>query len=122
MIFVLKHTRGRVEVCPDAKVFADGFNAGRPSRPDGVHAELWAKIGELCADREVTVRKVDAHISDEDFIRGARDIADEDFVGNKYADVLAGKGAALHQVSPTEVRNTASADGMAVNILKRLVA
>ncbi len=78
MTYLLEVTEGDLHVCPDAKVFVDGYKEGRHLRPWGADADLWGHMGELLRGRGGTVvaSKVDAHLTDQQVLRGDVDTED----------------------------------------------
>ncbi len=101
---VLMCATGHVNICVDNAEVVQGFALGRRwcLHPRREGADLWKKIWEaydyLCAS--VEVHKVKAHLPDEAFYRGV--VSRRDLLGNRAADALAKRGAAMASAdSPT---------------------
>ncbi len=101
---VLLCASGRVGIYVDNAEVVQGFALGRRwcLHPRREGADLWKRIWEAYdyLGTSVEVHKVKAHLPDEAFYRGA--VSRRDLLGNRAADALAKKGAAMaYAESPT---------------------
>ena len=104
----------------DCKYFVD-YSEKEPSLLRTVaNGDLWDEFLKLSVNKNVNVVKVKAHCTLEDVRNGV--IQWEHYVGNSYADTLAGEGAARAQVPQAIVDEMSSLDAMAWRIQDRLVA
>ena len=109
-----------VTLFSDCKYFVD-YSSKEPSLlRSAANGDLWDDYLKLTEHRTVNVVKVKAHCTIEDVRNGI--IQWEHYIGNSYADVLAGEGASRGQVSQVIVDEIASLDTMAWRIQDRLVA
>ncbi len=101
---VLLCAAGRVDIFVDNAEVVQGFALGRQwcLHPRREGADVWKKIWEACdyLGTSVEVHKVKAHLPDEAFYQGI--VSRRDLLGNRAADALAKRGAAMaYAGSPT---------------------
>ena len=71
-------------------------------------------------DGRVDIRWTKSHTTAEDVLGGQTSV--QDHTGNEAADTLAGLGADMHQVAAEQVTQLRKHDGLALQVMKRLVA
>ena len=120
-VYTLEHcTADRIVLMSDCKYFVD--NAGLPKEHSvyGVNGDLWERYFDACAPKQsVEAIKVAAHGELEQLVSGS--IRWEDYIGNSYADKLAGEGAARAALPDSIISLYAMTDAIAWKVQARLV-
>ena len=80
--------------------------------------QFWCAIREH--DGQVGVRWTKSHTTAEHILSGQTTV--QDHTGNEVADTLAGLGADMHQLEGDQVREIRKLDGLALQVMRRLVA
>ena len=90
--------------------------------PRGTNQDLWHLFWQAIRlhDGLVTIRWTRSHTTADDVLSGQTSV--QDHTGNESADTLAGLGAGMHQPDPSLIDQVRKHDGLALQVIKRLVA
>ena len=125
-IFILERCEGDVTIAPDCKTFLDKCRQDwGAADTHGAHADLWAELRAIVRGREArgeqtSLLKVKAHLTEQQAME--RRVPIEQFVGNKLADVLAGRAAARGRLAVPLREHIAALDRKVDRVHRRIVA
>ena len=124
-IALFKATSGRMVLWSDYKAFVDGFARGRVFTRTSRMADLWEDLWDALEARPggkeaIEVKKVKAHISEEDARSGKAGIAMEVWLGNRAADQAARRGADAHELPADVVQRVKRHSDMTPLFLRRI--
>ena len=122
--YALQHTTGDLLIKPDASYLSNGYDKGHHISCQAEHADLWHCIGELSEGRasSLTIIRTAAHQRLNDVAKMTDLCKVHDFIGNLFADALAGKASTLNQIDLNVEKRVRGLAGKANLVLKRLLA
>ena len=125
-LFVLKKIEGNAVLAPDSINLVEGLApqklAENMAKGNLRHADLWEAIEEASKRRQgqLTIKKVKAHREIEEVAKTGREVSE--WIGNTFADALAGKGAELAQRPACQAKWLSILKARATMVQKRLLA
>lgn len=111
-----------LHIWTDSKFVVRGHFKGKDATKNAHHADVWKLFWQLKEERTAPtiLHKVKAHTEAEDIIAGTIGLFEH--AGNKIADALAAKGAALNQPSESDIARVRAADQKAIKVQFRQLA
>ena len=119
-IVFAEHTRGPARLHSDSAYLVNGFHKGYHLEPPKKNGDLWWRLGQALRNRQgsFTIAKVKAHQEVEQVQPTTKAL--QEYIGNAYADALAGRAATMAQLDPELVATYQLRMGTAMQIIRRI--